>query len=160
MSSYLLKIKFNDQSIIPYYKNHRCAYNNDSGIDIYFSENVIIPPNSLGNIIKTGICMELIDIAKQKEASYMIVSRSSIYNTPLRHSLSVSIIDAGFRGEISFVVDNLSYKEYYVNKGDRLFQVIAPSFEPIKLIIVDELYSGNRVINDFGSSGQNILAKL
>jgi dUTP pyrophosphatase len=157
---YLLKIKIIDISMVHFYQYHRHAYISDSGIDIFFSENVIIPPKTFGNKIKTGIKMELINLKENEESPYIIAPRSSIYKTPLRPSQSISIIDVGFRGEIHIFVDNWFDNEYHIKKGDRLFQVINPSLKSMHLKIVHDLSVGIRKNNGLGSSGQHIMAKL
>jgi hypothetical protein len=83
--------------------------------------------------------------------SYMLVPRSSIVKTPLRLANSIGIIDSGYRGNIMACVDNIDTLvedeelEYYqIKQGDRLFQIVHPSLEGIKVELVDKLPSSNR----------------
>jgi dUTP pyrophosphatase len=93
--------------------------------------------------------------------SYMLLPRSSIVKTPLRLANSIGIIDSGYRGNIMACVDNIDTLvedeelEYYqIKQGDRLFQIVHPSLEGIKVELVDELPSSNRGTGGFGSTGK------
>lgn len=150
---YILKIKLNDSSMEPYYKFHGHAYPGDCGIDIYVSKTITIPPNSLSNQINTSICLELINCNTNKNSSYIVVPRSSLSKTPLRSSNSINIIDSSYRGELLFIVDNLSKEPYTINKGRKLFQILNPRLNSMKIEIVVELSDGIRGSRGFGSSG-------
>jgi dUTP pyrophosphatase len=151
---YILHIQADNEVIKTYYMDHSHAYGHDSGIDVFFSENVIVPPNTLGFVINLGIKAEMINLDDNSETAYLIIPRSSIYRTPLRPAISVSLIDAGFRGNLSIFVDNLSKYPYPIIKGTRLFQIIGPSLKQIKINIKDKLSIGIRGDRGLGSSGQ------
>lgn len=141
---YLLKIKLLNDNMRHHYDNHGPSYHDDSGIDIYVSEDVVVKPRSFGTVIKTDICAELINIENGRTIPYMIVGRSSIYRIPIRISQAISIIDAGFRGSIHIIVDNYSDNAFCVRRGARLAQIIAPDLGLIKVEIVSELSDGSR----------------
>jgi len=86
--------------------------------------------------------------------SYQLVPRSSIWRTPLRQSNNIGIIDAGYRGHIMVPVDNISNDDYVVKRGERLFQIVHPSLEPIKVELVEELSETERGSGGFGSTGK------
>ena len=51
--------------------------------------------------------------------------------------------------------DHYEQLEYYqIKQGDRLFQIVHPSLEGIKVELVDELPSSNRGTGGFGSTGK------
>ena len=52
--------------------------------------------------------------------------------TPLRLSNSVGIIDAGYRGDICAIVDNIKTESFRIDRGTRLFQICAGNLEPIE----------------------------
>ena len=58
----------------------------------------------------------------------MIISK-----TPLRMSNSIGLIDGGYRGEIMAYCDNIKDFEYTINKGERLFQLVAVDNSPYTL---------------------------
>jgi dUTP pyrophosphatase len=154
---YWLKIQLIDETMRPYYINHKSAYIQDSGVDLFISQDIIIPPKSFSNKISLGIKLEMIDLKTSHESPYLLVARSSIYKTCVRLSQSVSVIDIGFREELFLFLDNLSDNPVHFEKGTRLIQVIAPSLDPIIPSIQNSLSIGIRGTNGLGSSG---LSKL
>ncbi len=84
------KIKIIDSTMHDFYVGHRYAYEDDSGIDLFISENKIIEPKTFGNVIKLGIKIEMINGGQN--ISYMLVPRSSTSKIPLRLSSSPGII--------------------------------------------------------------------
>jgi len=165
-----LRIKVSDESLIPLYEK-RVNIEGDAGVDLYFPEQVSIPPLSVGFKIDLKINGEMVHAVhsqltdnipkemltgmniKDKSLSYMIVPRSSIIKTPLRMSNSVGIIDSGYRGNYIVTVDNLSEEEFVIEKHSRLFQVISPMLNPIQLEIVGNLSVSQRGKDGFGSTG-------
>ena len=84
----------------------------------------------------------------------MLVPRSSIFRTPLRQANNIGIIDSGYRGRIMVPVDNRSNRDYFIDAGDRLFQLVHPSLKPISIEIVKELDETERGSGGFGSTGK------
>ena len=79
---------------------------------------------------------------------------SSISKTPLRMSNSIGLIDGGYRGEIVAMCDNIKTVEYKVEKGQRLFQLVATDSSPIHYELVEELNETTRGSGGFGSTGK------
>lgn len=149
---YVLKIKILDDSMKDFYKLHKHSYEGDAGIDLFTSESIILPANSTKNVIKTSIQAAMIKINNKSEVPYIIVSRSSIINTPLKMCNPINIIDAGYRGELKIYVDNMSDQPYTVEKGTRLAQIIAPTLQSIKVKTTKLLPASQRGSKGFGSS--------
>ncbi len=82
------------------------------------------------------------------------MARSSISKTPLRLANSVGLIDAGYRGEIIAVVDNIKSDVYKIERGQRLFQLVAMGGEEIHFELVDSLSDSTRGSGGFGSTGK------
>lgn len=151
----------------------------DSGFDLYcFKEEV---PVGLSNKINLKIkCSMSHD---NMLCGYYMYPRSSMGSkTPLRLSNSVGIIDAGYRGNLMGIVDNLGNKEinlpeeywrgillnekdenykksgsYKIKNGERLFQICPLGIYPIYPILVDganELGETVRGIGGLGSTGR------
>ena len=74
--------------------------------------------------------------------------------TPLRLANSVGIIDAGYRGEICAIIDNIKDEPYSIECGTRLFQICSPTLEPIEYDIVNSLSETTRGVGGFGSTGR------
>jgi dUTP pyrophosphatase len=91
---------------------------------------------------------------------FSLLPRSSIIKTPLRLSNSVGVIDRGYRGIITAVVDNLNFNSnnhLQLNALDRYFQIVHPSYNPFKVVMVDSKEElGNTMRNEggFGSTGR------
>jgi len=101
---------------------------------------------------------------ERRATGYYLYPRSSIVKTPFRMANSVGIIDAGYRGEIMAVVDNIDSVhndmktciEKHMPPMSRIFQICAPSLEPFFVRIVEhesELGMTERGSGGFGSTG-------
>jgi dUTPase len=102
--------------------------------------------------------------AERTAVGYYLYPRSSIVKTPFRMANSVGIIDAGYRGEVMGVVDNIDASnndmkvciERHMPPMSRVFQICAPSLEPFFVRIVEhesELGVTERGSGGFGSTG-------
>jgi dUTP pyrophosphatase len=124
----------------------------DAGFDLYCPETIICPPRSTTKIDHQISCRMVDELGHQ--VSYMLFPRSSIVKTPLRLANSIGLIDSQYRGHIMAFVDNNSDKEYIINQGDRLFQIVGPHLEGLSVEVVQELDSTNRGEGGFGSTGK------
>lgn len=153
---YNLKIKpftENDHKLVnQYYKNHKSFYKGDSGLDLFFLEDVTIKAGETKKI-PFGIACEMVN--NGDNFSYVLMPRSSIVKTPLRMCNSIGMIDAGYRGQLMAYVDNIKDKDYTVKAGTRLFQIIAPNFNMIRCELVNKLSETSRGTGGFGSSNSS-----
>jgi dUTP pyrophosphatase len=124
----------------------------DAGLDLYCPGDLTILPNETAKIDLKIQCEGLSD-NDLRNVCYYLYPRSSISKTPLRLANSVGIIDAGYRGNIMAVVDNISNESYQIQKGQRLFQICGRFLEPINLTLVDTLSDSERGNGGFGSTG-------
>jgi dUTP pyrophosphatase len=131
-----------------YYSNHKHFHKGDAGLDLYVLEDQIIRAGETAKV-KLGISCESID-----GKGYFLFPRSSISKTPLRLANSIGLIDGGYRGEIMAVCDNIKDFEFKINKGDRLFQLVAANLSSIDFKIVNELSVTDRGSGGFGSTGK------
>jgi len=86
----------------------------------------------------------------------LLLPRSSIYKTPFRLCNSIGLIDAGYRGEVKAMVDNMEKTTMHINEGTRMFQICRHNFLPWdSIVIVDELPAAtdDRGSGGFGSTG-------
>ena len=86
--------------------------------------------------------------------AYFLMPRSSISKTPLRLANSIGLIDGGYRGEIMAPCDNIKDSNYTVEKGQRLFQLVASDCSSISYKIDNELSETSRGSGGFGSTGK------
>ena len=134
------------------YTNHTTFHEGDSGLDLFFTENININPKET-KLISLGIrCEAYPDKNKDRNISYYLYPRSSISKTPLRMSNSVGIIDAGYRGPLMVSIDNISDDMYEIKQGQRLFQLCSPTLEAISFELTDVLSETTRGEGGFGST--------
>lgn len=144
----------------------------DSGFDLLTPYNVSshdfgYTDNRLSSVtfrVPLGVKCAMSASAERTAVGYYLYPRSSIVKTPFRMANSVGIIDAGYRGEVMGVVDNIDAAnndisaclERYMQPMSRVFQICAPSLEPFFVRIVEhecELGVTERGSGGFGSTG-------
>ena len=139
-----LPMKLEEGAKVPTY-----AHDSDAAADLYAMEDMILPGNSKGNKIRTGVKIEL-----PESWLALIIPRSSIgAKTPLRLSNSVGLIDSGYRGELGVLYDNTSDKPYDIHAGDRIAQLLVMPSYRFKAQVVDSLEDTDRGTGGFGSTG-------
>lgn len=131
-----------------FYENHGHFHDGDAGLDLYVLENLTFGPGET-KAIKLGICCE-----PEDGRAYYLFPRSSISKTPLRMANSIGLIDGGYRGEIMAMCDNIKNISYTVEKGHRLFQLVATDSSPIHYELVESLSETTRGADGFGSTGK------
>lgn len=105
----------------------------DQGADIYACEDITIPANSFGTIVKTGLAMAIPfgwAIAIRPRSGMSHKTRMRISNTP-------GTVDTNYKDEIGVIVDNFSNEEYKIKMGDRIGQ-----------FVLEKNYQGNFVETD------------
>ena len=131
-----------------FYEKHGHFHDGDAGLDLYILEDISFEPGET-KAIKLGISCEPKD-----GRAYYLFPRSSISKTPLRMANSIGLIDGGYRGEIMAMCDNIKGFSYTVEKGQRLFQLVATDSSPIHYELVDNLTATTRGAGGFGSTGK------
>lgn len=122
----------------------------DLGYDLYASENVHIPPRGM-SLVPTGISIELTS-ATGEPLGALLRDRSSM--AMRRLALTAGVIDAGYRGEIKVVMENLADAPAEIHAGDKLANMIPYPVLTTPVEVVDELADSKRKAGGFGSSGQ------
>tara|TARA_R110000796_G_scaffold122278_2_gene236683 strand:+ start:30 stop:503 length:474 start_codon:yes stop_codon:yes gene_type:complete len=149
-------INKDDSGLLKLY-GERKNLDGDAGMDLYFTGTQIVMSEET-NLISLGIKAEMTFIsavgAEELPQSFYVVPRSSIYRTPLRMSNSIGVIDSGYRGELMVPVDNMTDEDYYIEKEERLFQIIHPTLQSFEVEMVTGLSSTKRGEGGFGSTGK------
>ena len=143
-----LYLKALNDIALEYYQNHGHFHNGDAGLDLYVLEDIHFNPGET-KPIKLGISCQ-----PENGTAYYLFPRSSISKTPLRMSNSIGLIDGGYRGEIMAMCDNIKDFSYTVEKGQRLFQLVATDSSPIHYELVSDLSETTRGTGGFGSTGK------
>ena len=141
-----------EKSVIEYYTDHEKFHEGDSGLDLFALCDITVNPGETC-AIHFGISCQAFS-HNGDLCSYLLLPRSSISKTPLRMSNSVGLIDAGYRGEIMAMVDNIKDYIYEIKTGDRLFQLVAPNLGEIRYSLITELLESTRGEGGFGSTGK------
>lgn len=149
------------------------AHASDACFDLVAAEDVIIEPGKT-TLVKTGLVFEI-----PEGYEMQIRPRSGItLKTKLRVQLGT--VDAGYRGEVGVIVDNIAplnmevpfdygplmvtgeiYRmngdlpqfSYIIRKGDRIAQAVIKPIEQAVFTEVAELGDSDRGAGGFGSSG-------
>jgi len=126
----------------------RYARDGDVAFDLMSSEDHVLKPMEW-KLFKTGI-----KIAIPKGFVGNIRDRSGLAAKNAIHTMA-GIIDPGYRGEVGVVLINLSGKDFHVEKGMRIAQMLIHKVESIDFIEVDELPADTeRGAGSFGSTGK------
>lgn len=118
----------------------------DAGLDLRALERVVLQPGT-AQAVPTGLAIEL-----PPGCEAQVRPRSGL---ALKHSITVNFgtIDPGYRGEIRVVMFNLGRADYFIEKGDRIAQLIVSRYEAVEW---EEGTLGDTVrgTGGFGSSGR------
>jgi dUTP pyrophosphatase len=122
----------------------------DLGYDVYASIMLIIPPRS-HSVVPTGIAIECTSSAGEPMGA-LLRDKSSM--AARRLVLTGGVIDAGYRGEIKVLVENLSDSPQVINPGDKIANLIPYPVLTGEVHVVPELAHSKRKAGGFGSSGR------
>lgn len=116
----------------------------DIGYDVYSAEDVRLPARGAAGV-HTGIAIEFVPAA-----GGIVKTRSGMAKKRLM--CNAGVIDAGYRGELIVLMENLGEEAYSICKGDKIAQLLE---HPVLAgeVIEDELSDAVRGANGFGSSG-------
>lgn len=140
-----MKIKFKK---ISEYAKLPWKYNKtDTGFDVFSVEDILIPKGG-SSIVETGIQVAHIDNGYW----FLIMPRSGLgFMYGIQPHLGT--IDQEYRGGLGVKLYNFSDKDYKVNKGDRIAQLVVYPLINAEIEWTEEIEETNRGANGFGSSG-------
>jgi dUTP diphosphatase len=121
----------------------------DLGYDLYAAETVAIPAHG-HHVVSTGISIEL-DI-EGRPAGALVRDKSSLASRRL--ICTAGVIDAGYRGEIRIVMENLGDQSAEIHQGDKIANLIPYPVLTSPVEVVKELAETSRNTGGFGSSGR------
>ena len=137
--------KIKENAILPTY-----AHKGDAGVDLYSIEDYVLKPGERV-LVSTGIRMA-IPLGYEGQ----IRSKSGL---ALNHGMSlcngVGTIDAGYHGEINVVTINHGEREFRIERGKKIAQMIFNKVEEAEFEEVEELDNTKRGEEGFGSTGLN-----
>ena len=122
----------------------------DQGADIYACEDITIPANSFGTIVKTGLAMAIPSgwaIAIRPRSGMSCKTRIRISNTP-------GTIDTNYKDEIGVIIDNFDNEDYIIHAGDRIAQFVLERNYQATFSVTDDVHKhGADREGGFGSTG-------
>jgi dUTP pyrophosphatase len=137
--------KLSPDALLPEYAH---GSDEDAGMDLRALDAVVLSPG-VPQTVPTGIAIEL---PSGYEAQ--VRPRSGL---ALKHAITIpnspATIDPGYRGEIRVILLNLGAKDYRIERGDRIAQLIIARYEPVEWE-EGELNESVRGAGGFGSSGR------
>jgi dUTP pyrophosphatase len=122
----------------------------DLGYDLYSAENVTIAARGMA-IVPTAISIELTS-ATGEPLGALVRDKSSM--AARRLTVTAGVIDAGYRGEIKIVMENLGDTPQIIHAGDKLANLIPYPVLTAAVEVVDDLAESSRKGGGFGSSGK------
>ena len=122
-----------------------------SGMDLVaFLKNPVNVKSKTSSLIPTGISVafsEKYEIQIRPRSGLAIKNNISVLNTP-------GTIDSDYRGEIKVIIYNHGEKDFIINNGDRIAQMILAPVIKMELEEIDNLSETIRGKGGFGSTGQ------
>src|SRR5262249_14899210 len=122
----------------------------DLGYDIYSAETVTLEARGHA-IVSTGIAIECTSPAGEPVGA---VLREDSSIAARRLALTGGVIDAGYRGEIKVLLENLGDLPATVRAGDKIANLIPYPVLTGEVEVVDDLNESSRKAGGFGSSGR------
>jgi dUTP pyrophosphatase len=116
----------------------------DIGYDLYSAEDINLPARGAAGV-HTGIAIQFVPTA-----GGIVKTRSGMAKKRL--ICNAGVIDAGYRGEIIVLMENLADEPYAIRKGDKIAQLLEHPFMAGE-VVEDELSEATRGAKGFGSSG-------
>jgi dUTP pyrophosphatase len=122
----------------------------DLGYDLFASESVTLAPRGHA-IVPTGVAIELTSSAGDPLGA-LLRDKSSM--AARRLTCTGGVIDAGYRGEIRVLLENLGDRPAEIHAGDKLVNLIPCPVLTTPVEVVDDLAASSRQAGGFGSSGR------
>lgn len=133
--------------IYPEAKLPQFAHLYDAGLDLFANEEAVLKPGEfLG--VPTGLAFEI-----PEGYVGLIWDKSGL---AINNGLKIlgGVIDAGYRGEIRVGMINLSQKEYKIEKGHKIAQILIQKIEIPEIVESYDLSETARGDRGFGSTGK------
>jgi len=135
--------KIHEDAIIPDY-----AHPGDAGVDLYSILDYKLKPGER-ILVSTGIKIALpigFEAQVRPKSGLALKHGISVCNTP-------GTVDAGYRGEVGVIVINHGDKEFHIEKGSKIAQMVIKKVERAEFLEVEELDETARNEGGFGSTG-------
>ena len=122
----------------------------DLGYDVYAAETVTLEARGHA-MVPTGVAIECTSPAGERMGA-LLRDKSSM--AARRLVLTGGVIDAGYRGEIKVLMENLGDQPATIRAGDKIANLIPYAVLTGEVQVVDDLNESSRKAGGFGSSGR------
>ena len=131
---------------LPVYKT-----NGASGVDLmaFIKEPINVKPKT-SCLVPTGLsiaCTKEYEIQIRPRSGLALNNNISVLNTP-------GTIDSDYRGEVKVIIYNHGNKNFVINNGDRIAQIVLTPVVKIEFEETDDLPKTLRGEGGFGSTGK------
>ena len=138
--------KLSHKAQIPIYKTE-----GSSGLDLMAltEDKIVIKPNK-STLVPTGLSIAIpndTEIQIRPRSGLAAKSSISVLNTP-------GTIDSDYRGELKVILFNHGDKEFIINNGDRIAQMVLVPILKVQFEEVQDLPETIRGSGGFGSTGK------
>src|SRR5262249_19819370 len=123
------------------------------GYDLYTVEDTTIVP---GSCVAIPMCIAV----KVPEGTYSRIAPRSSLAVKSCIDVGAGVIDPDYRGELKVLLINNSLKEFKVQKGERIAQLILEQALSPRIITVPDLDNTLRGESGFGSTGTSDIIKV
>ena len=125
------------------------AHPGDAGLDLAAAMAVTLKPGQRA-LVPTGVAVAILP----GYAGLILPRSGRAFKEGMALANSPGLIDSGYRGELKVVLVNLDFEEpIYVDRGDKIAQLVVQRIENVELELVDKLPGSQRGVRGFGSSG-------
>ncbi|HZD93331.1 MAG TPA: dUTP diphosphatase [Candidatus Sulfotelmatobacter sp.] len=122
----------------------------DLGYDVFAAETITLEARGHA-VVSTGIAIECTSPSGEPMGA-LLRDKSSV--AARRLMLTGGVIDAGFRGEIKVLMENLGDLPATIRAGEKIANLIPYPVLTGQIQVVEELNDSSRKAGGFGSSGR------
>lgn len=138
-----LQVQLIGDASAPFY-----AHEGDAGLDLAANENVVLRPMQR-KVVGTGLRVRIPDgcVGDVRPRSGLASKMGvTVVNSP-------GTIDSNYRGEVGVPLINLGTNTAYIERGDRIAQLVVTEYVPCRVAVVESLDETERGEGGFGSTG-------
>jgi dUTP pyrophosphatase len=124
------------------------AHPGDAGMDLFASEELVLLPGESA-LVRTGLAIELppcTEAQVRPKSGLALKHQVTVLNTP-------GTIDEGYRGEIGVILINHGKKEFMVERGMKVAQLVVKPVLSVQIEEISTQTNTQRGTGGFGSSG-------
>ena len=124
------------------------GHDDDAAWDLHATESVVVS-DGFRRVVKTGVTLEL-----EPDEVALVCSRSGL---AAKHGVFVlnapGVIDAGYKGEVQVILQNLGGHTFWVEEGDRIAQLLILKLPQLAQVAERKVIAKIRGTKGLGSTG-------